>query len=57
MLYWALIFLVVALAAGWLGFGQVAGTATWVAKVLFALFLVLFLISFLMGFLHGPMMT
>ena len=56
MLYWALIFLIVALVAGWMGYGQVAGTATWVAKVLFVLFVILFLVSLLTGILHRPMM-
>ena len=56
MLYWALIFLIVALVAGWMGYGQVAGTATWVAKVLFVLFVILFLVSLLTGIVHRPMM-
>lgn len=45
MLYWALVFLVLALAAGLLGFGGVAGTSMEIARVLFIIFLVLFLIS------------
>jgi uncharacterized membrane protein YtjA (UPF0391 family) len=45
MLSWALMFLIVALVAGVLGFGVVAGTAAWIAQVCFVLFLVLFLIS------------
>ena len=45
MLSWALMFLIVALIAGALGFGVVAGTAAWIAKVLFVVFLVLFLLS------------
>ena len=47
MLSWALIFLIVALIAGLLGFGVVAGTAAWIAKACFLIFLVLFVISFL----------
>jgi len=49
MLHYALLFLVVALIAGVLGFGFVAGTAAMIAKVLFVVFLVLFLISFISG--------
>jgi uncharacterized membrane protein YtjA (UPF0391 family) len=45
MLYYALIFLVVALAAGLLGFGFVAFAAAEIARVLFFIFLVLFLVS------------
>jgi len=43
MLTWALIFLVVALIAGGLGFWGVASTATSFAKILFVVFLVLVL--------------
>ncbi len=53
MLSWALTFIVVALIAGVLGFGVLAGTAMWIAKVCFVLFLVLFLISFISG-RRGP---
>ncbi len=49
MLYWALLFLIVALVAGVLGFGLVAGTAAWIAKVLFLLFVILFLVGLLAG--------
>ena len=49
MLSYAVTFLILALVAGLLGFGVVAGTAAWIAKVLFAVFIVLFLISILTG--------
>ncbi len=49
MLGWALTFLVIALVAGVLGFGVVAGTAATVAKILFFVFLVLFIIGLVMG--------
>lgn len=49
MLYYAVIFLVVALAAGILGFTGVAGAAVGIAKILFFVFLVLFLVSFFYG--------
>jgi uncharacterized membrane protein YtjA (UPF0391 family) len=49
MLHYALVFLVVALIAGVLGFGVVAGTAAWIAKVLFVVFLILFIVSLING--------
>jgi len=49
MLYYALLFLVIALVAGAFGFFVVAGTAAWIAKILFILFLVLFVVSLLTG--------
>lgn len=49
MLSWAVTFLIIALIAGVLGFGVVAGTAAWFAKVLFVVFLVMFVISLLAG--------
>jgi uncharacterized membrane protein YtjA (UPF0391 family) len=48
MLKWALIFAVISLVAGWLGFAVAAGAAAAVAKILFFLFLAacaLFLIA------------
>ena len=45
MLNYALVFLIVALLAGVFGFWVVAGTAAWIAKVLFIVFLILFLVS------------
>jgi uncharacterized membrane protein YtjA (UPF0391 family) len=49
MLRWAVIFLIIALAAAVLGFGTLEGTAMWIAKVLFVVFLILFVISFVTG--------
>lgn len=49
MLSWALTFLIIALIAGLLGFGMVAGAAASIAKVLFAVFLILFLASLIFG--------
>ena len=45
MLYWTLVFLVIALIAGVLGFTGVAVAAAGVAKLLFVVFLILFVIS------------
>ena len=49
MLRWALMFLIVALIAGVFGFWALEGTAMWIAKVLFVVFLVLFVISLIFG--------
>jgi uncharacterized membrane protein YtjA (UPF0391 family) len=49
MLNYAIIFLIVAILAGVLGFGVVAGTAAMIAKICFVVFLVLFLFSLLGG--------
>ena len=47
MLYYALMFLLVALIAGVLGFGVVAFAAAEVARIFFFVFVVLFLVSLL----------
>jgi uncharacterized membrane protein YtjA (UPF0391 family) len=52
MLYWALMFLVVALVAALFGFGGIASTATGIAQVLFIVALVLFVVSLLAGFVR-----
>lgn len=49
MLYWALVFLIVALVAGVFGFGGVYVAAAGIAKVLFFLFIVLFIVSLIAG--------
>jgi uncharacterized membrane protein YtjA (UPF0391 family) len=55
MLYWALLFLVIALIAGIFGFGGIAAGAASIAQILFVVFLVLFVISlFFGGFRRGP---
>ena len=53
MLRWALIFLVVALIAGVLGFTSLAGAAIGIAKLLFYVFVVLFLVSLVMHLVRG----
>jgi len=45
MLYYALVFLVIALVAGLLGFGVVAFAAAEFARICFFIFIVLFLVS------------
>jgi len=54
MLSYSLTFLIVALVAGLLGFGVVAGTAASIAKVLFFVSIVLFLVSLVGGRLRPP---
>ena len=49
MLYWALVFFVVAIIAAVFGFGGIAAGATEIAKILFFVFLVLFIVSLLFG--------
>lgn len=49
MLYYTILFLVLALVAGALGFGAIAGTAAMIAKISFVIFLVLFVASLLRG--------
>lgn len=49
MLSYAVLFLIVALIAGVLGFGVIAGTAATIAKICFVVFLILFIFSLLRG--------
>ncbi len=49
MLHWAVVFLIVAIVAGVLGFGGVAGTAMEGAKILFYIAIILLVISLLFG--------
>ena len=53
MLYWALVFLIVALVAAALGFGGIAGASAGIAKILFFIFLVLLLVSLVTHFMRG----
>lgn len=50
MLRWAILFLVIALISGFLGFGLVAGIAWDAAKLLCLVFLVLFVVSVVCGY-------
>jgi len=54
MLYWTVVFLVIALIAGALGFGVIGGMAYSAAKILFFVFLVLFVLSLLSGTMRRP---
>ena len=53
MLGWVLTFLVVALIAGVLGFGGIAGASVEIAKVIFFIAVVLFLVSVIFGAFRG----
>jgi len=57
MLRWALIFLVVSLVAGALGFTGVASGARTIAKILFGLFLLGFIILILLAWSAGQLFT
>jgi len=50
MFAWAITFLIIALIAGALGFGVVAGTAYAAAKIVFVVALIAFLISAMLGY-------
>jgi uncharacterized membrane protein YtjA (UPF0391 family) len=52
LLHWAIVFLVIALIAGVLGFGGVAGTAMEGARLLFWVAVVLLVISLIFGFMR-----
>jgi uncharacterized membrane protein YtjA (UPF0391 family) len=52
MLYWALMFLVIALVAAVFGFGGIASTAAGMAQILFVVALILFVVSLFAGFMR-----
>ena len=51
MLWWAFVFLIVAIIAAIFGFGGIAAGAVSIAKILFFIFVVLFLVSLIWGFI------
>jgi uncharacterized membrane protein YtjA (UPF0391 family) len=53
MLSWVVTFLIIALVAGLLGFGGIAGTSIEIAKVIFFIAVVLFLVSAVVGLARG----
>ena len=53
MLKWAVIFLVISLVAGALGFTSISAGAARISKILFAIFFVLFLLVVLAAYLVG----
>ncbi len=52
MLYWTLVFLVIAMVAALFGFSGIYLAAAGIAKILFFIFLVLFVVSLLAGGLN-----
>jgi uncharacterized membrane protein YtjA (UPF0391 family) len=53
MLSWVVTFLVVALIAGILGFGGIAGASIEIAKTIFFIAVILFLVSAVVGLARG----
>jgi len=53
MLRWSLAFLILALAAAFLGFGGVATTSASIAVILFYIFLAVFLVTLVIGLFTG----
>ena len=49
MLYYAVVFLVIALIAALLGFTGIAASAVGIAKILFFVFVLLFVVSLVVG--------
>ncbi len=57
MLKWAIIFLVVSLIAGALGFSGIAAGAARISKILFAIFFAIFLLIVIILFAVGDALT
>jgi uncharacterized membrane protein YtjA (UPF0391 family) len=53
MLSWVVTFLVIALIAGILGFGGIAGASIEIAKIIFFIAVILFLVSAVVGLARG----
>jgi uncharacterized membrane protein YtjA (UPF0391 family) len=53
MLSWVVTFLIIALIAGVLGFGGIAGASVDIAKIIFFIAVVLFLVSAVVGVARG----
>ena len=53
MLSWVVTFLIIALAAGVLGFGGIAGASVEIAKAIFFIAIVLFIVSAVLGLVRG----
>jgi uncharacterized membrane protein YtjA (UPF0391 family) len=53
MLSWVVTFLIIALIAGILGFGGIAGVSIEIAKAIFFIAVVLFLVSAVVGLARG----
>lgn len=53
MLTWTLIFLVVSLVAGALGFGGVSSASAGIARILFLIFVIGLVVSLILGAVNG----
>ena len=53
MLYWALVFFIIAVVAGVFGFGGISVAAAGIAQIFFYLFVVIFLVALIAGLLGG----
>jgi uncharacterized membrane protein YtjA (UPF0391 family) len=53
MLYWAVVFLVIAIIAALFGFGGIAEASAGIAQILFFIFLVLLIVTLIMHFVRG----
>ena len=53
MLYWALVFFIIALIAAAFGFGGIAAAASGIAQILFFIFLVLFVVALVAHAVRG----
>lgn len=53
MLSWVVTFLIIALVAGLLGFGGIAGASIEIAKIVFFIAIILFVVSALVGLMRG----
>jgi uncharacterized membrane protein YtjA (UPF0391 family) len=52
MLYYALVFFIIAIIAAAFGFGGIAAGAASIAKILFFIFIVVFLVTLVMGLIR-----
>jgi len=52
MLYWAVIFFIIAIVAALFGFGGIAAGAQTIAVWLFWIFIIIFLVSLILGLLR-----
>jgi uncharacterized membrane protein YtjA (UPF0391 family) len=52
MLYWALIFFIIAIVAAIFGFGKIAAGAEMIALWLFWIFVIVFLVTFILGLIQ-----
>lgn len=50
MLYWSIVFFIIAVIAGVFGFGGIAATSAGIAQILFFIFLAVFVLSLILHF-------